>query len=67
MRKMRAVSASIQTVLSRARQHLPCSLPQILQYKIVLTRENVFDLHNLARRYMKSPYAPEKTARKNED
>ena len=37
------------------------------QYKIVLTRENVFDLHNLAQRYMKSPYAPEKAARKNEN
>jgi tetratricopeptide (TPR) repeat protein len=37
------------------------------QYNIVLTLENVFDLHNLARRYMKRPYAPEKAARKNED
>lgn len=37
------------------------------QYRIVLTCENVLDLHNLARKYRKSPYTPEKIARKNED
>ena len=37
------------------------------QYQIVLARENVFDLHNLALRYTKRPYAPEKAPRKNEE
>lgn len=31
------------------------------QYQIVLKRENVFDSHNLARKYNNRPYAPEKT------
>src|SRR5262249_12603991 len=34
------------------------------QYQKVLSRENVFDLHNQARKYLKTPYAPEKTDKK---
>src|SRR5262245_34133923 len=39
----------------------------IEQYQNVLARENVFDIHKLAQKHMKRPYAPEKAARKNED